>query len=261
MAFSEREFMRLMSQFPSVLLSCTIVFGCLFLSACGEDTIKNADVQITAYLKPMAALAQNNTILTFPSGTQVTLKKAYIALNSLELFACQAQDVNANEYAIKGTKESARLPWVDKLRKNISSGLFAEAYAHTGTTPTFSGIPYWLDLTLSQEQFMGVLYPPVNRYCTLRLSFSRADDDTQFVLARDVYAVEQYQNVGKTFVLEGSYRLADAQFVKPLSIVSSKNLPQVNIPLEPAALLANPLLTLLHLPAFIPVTVVVIPDA
>lgn len=233
-----------MNRLRSVLLSCTVVFGCLCLSACGEDTIKNADVQITAYLKPMATLAQNSTILTLPSGTQVTLNKAYIALNSVELIPCQAQGLSDSGGHMKGITQIIKQPWGRKLGKNISSWLFAEVYAHSGSTPTFSGIPYWLDLTASQEQFMGVLYPPVNHYCTLELTFSRADDDTQFVLASDVYAVEQSQNVGNTFVLEGSYRLAGTQLAERFSIVSRKNLPQVNIPLEPEALVANPLLTL-----------------
>ena len=194
----------------------------LLLGACGEDYIDNADAEVTVYLQPSVMPENNPRVFTLPSGTQVTIDKAYVALSALELMPCAANTV------------------AQQWGKKVNAWLFTPAVAHSGATPTRSGTPYWLDLTAEQPQFMAVLYPPIASYCDVDLSFSRADDDTEFVLNGGTYSAEQAVIIGQTFILEGQYTLAGAATAEPLSIMSSKSLPVVNYDLAGMALEVNP---------------------
>ncbi|WP_054113514.1 hypothetical protein [Marinagarivorans algicola] len=204
------------------VLNGVFLASCLLLSACGEDYIDNADAEVTVYLQPSVMPENNPSVFTLPSGTQVTIDKAYVALSALELMPCAANTV------------------AQQWGKKVSAWLFTPVTAHSGTTPTRSGTPYWLDLTAEQSQFMAVLYPPIASYCDLELSFSRADDDTEFVLGSGTYSAEQAVITGQTFILEGQYTQAGSATTESLSIMSRKSLPVVNYSLAGMALAVNP---------------------
>ena len=174
------------------------------LSACGEDYIYDADAEVSLYIQSNAALGET---VMLASGSTVNIQKAYLSLSASEIFACD---------------ESS-------LARQVVSFFVGEAVAHTTSTPTRNGVPYWLDLLSEDQLLSSVWYPPVQaEYCSLSLDFNRADNDTEW-LGENIAGEAVADLNGMSLFIEGTYIAAGADTAIDFSLISQKNLLPVNI--------------------------------
>lgn len=250
-------------------------FACPFLlmvllTACAEDTIKDAEIELSIYLQP--ALQKSESI-TLASGSRVFIDKAYLSVSSVEINLCDDSaemsasgrvDAQAFGYWLsrplvafpgryihvsdtliprKPIKSfSSEMSWgrlgvvyeglmIKPLYSDIKFSLFARANAHTESSATKSGTPYWVNLQQGNglgsnnesATFIAVLNPPSDRYCSIAIGLNSADSDA---VIQDGSGIETSSESlqGYSMIIEGRYAQAGDFAEEAFLLRSSKNL-------------------------------------
>ena len=157
-------------------------------------------------------------------GDRITLRRAFVALSSVELLPCP---------------EPAAWRWLRELSP------VGTAYAHSASSPRQLGTPHVSTLERGDGEALelGTLRPPPGRYCWMHLVFSPADADAEGLPADG--SME-----GRTLVLEGEVLAADSQAPSPFRVESSGlinvELPLVELTLPPEQWEGRQLITLAY---------------
>lgn len=168
----------------------------LALCACGsrEEGIR-LNLGLTLAANSATAGQGGSRTFTNAQGDRITLTRAHVTLESIEIFACP---------------ESSAWRWLRALSP------IGTAHAHTVTHPTRLGTPHVTGLALAEGETLslGSLHPPPNRYCRILLSFGPADADAEG-LPSDV------DMVGRSLLLEGEIVPASGGEAQPFRLEST----------------------------------------
>jgi hypothetical protein len=183
------------------------------LTACNSgggdsDVEEGITVTITATHQQSAdALGQTPLvpagIKTFSNseGTLISLTKAYLTLWSTEL------------------ESDCNLPDFVQWQRSLFNWLIPTVNAHAPAAPTRLAIPNVINLLDADLKLMtlGVIQPPPNSYCGMRVEMLKADEDTQ-------HLPTDFDMVNRTLYLEGSYLMSGTSQAIPFSIATAKTL-------------------------------------
>ncbi|KFE68997.1 hypothetical protein [Hyalangium minutum] len=187
----------------------------LSLPGCGS---REEGIRLQLKLSHQAANATKATgtarNFTTDRQEQITLTRASITVNSVELIPCP---------------ESTALRWLRELSP------VGTAHAHTASSPLRLGTPSVSSLERPDGEplTLGVLRPPPGRYCRIHLVFGPADADAEGL------PVDGSMK-DRTFVLEGWARPQGDDALQPFRLESS-GVMNVELPLESLALSAEQL--------------------
>jgi hypothetical protein len=193
------------------------------LAACGaREEGMQLRLQLTHQPEHAAEVEGTTRSFTNSRGERITLTRAYVTVNSVEIFPCQTT--------------SAWRRWMDWLSP------IGTAHAHSHSSPLRMGEPHVDDLERPDGAAweLGTLQPPPGSYCRVRVVLGPADADA-------VGLPEGGAMTGKTLLLEGQVRSADGATSRDFHLesasVANAELPLEMLTLSPDAREASLLLT------------------
>jgi hypothetical protein len=178
-----------------------------------------------AHLPTRAAEAEGTRRhFTNDQGDRITVTRAHVTLNSVEIFPCPT---------------SAARRWLRALAP------IATAHAHTESSPRRLGTPYVSSLERPDGEPLALdtLRPPPASYCRVHLVFGPADADA-------VGLPEDGHMEGRTLVLEGTVVPSGEEDPRPFRLesagVAHAELSFNGLTLSPEALESHQLITLAY---------------
>ena len=192
-----------MTLHPLAFLSCLSI--ALFSSTGCSSSKSGTNLVITAAHRTSSGTPQlggGSRTFTNDLGTRITLSRAYLAYQVVEIVACTGSDPSSGNLRLR---RAAYELW--SLLAPIGV-----AYAHTDGTPTRLGEPsvdHLLDPD-GQRLILGELSPPLASYCHALVTLGPADDDAANLPA-------DADMVGLTVHLEGSYQVAGSDAIVPFT--------------------------------------------